>query len=181
MFQDREKLIDPQRDAYISADDSVLLGQSEVDRYRARGPGGQKRNKTDSAVRVRHKPTQMVGMAVESRSQHQNRAKALKRLRRTIALKIRAPIDPGRYQPGPTVAECLTRDGRLHVGMKDHRYDLVLAEVLDLIEACGCRVSLAARKLGISTAKLVAFVGRDPKLKARVNEFRAAEGIKPLR
>ncbi len=181
MPQDTQNPIDPKRDAYLSAEDSELLAQSEVDKYRARGPGGQKRNKTDSAVRLRHKPTHLISIAVESRSQHQNRAKALKRLRRTIALQVRAPIDPARYEPGPTVAECLTTDGRLQVGLKDHRYNLVLAEVLDLVKACGCRVSVAARKLGISTARLVAFLSRDLKLKARVNELRTAEGIKPLR
>ena len=45
------------RDAAIAASDDELLRQCEVDRYRASGPGGQHRNKTESAVRTRSSMT----------------------------------------------------------------------------------------------------------------------------
>ena len=69
-----------------------LLAQCDVDTYRASGPGGQKRNKTSSAVRLRHGPSGLVVIAEESRSQHENKARALKRLRRAMYLKLRQPI-----------------------------------------------------------------------------------------
>ncbi len=56
-----------------------------IEFYRASGPGGQHRNTTDSAVRIRHLPTGIVAQASESRSQYQNREMAMLRLKAMIA------------------------------------------------------------------------------------------------
>lgn len=59
-----------------------------VECYRGSGPGGQHRNTTDSAVRIRHLPTGIVVHASESRSQLRNREVAMERLQ--LALEKRA-------------------------------------------------------------------------------------------
>ena len=57
-----------------------------VDTFKASGPGGQHRNKRETAVRVRHLPTGITVLATEHRSQARNKALALRRLE----LKLRA-------------------------------------------------------------------------------------------
>src|SRR5436190_20052253 len=82
------------RTDWTGLEDAQLLAQCHVDTYRASGPGGQKRNKTSSAVRLRHQPSGILVIAEESRSQHENRARALRRLRQALYLKIREELQP---------------------------------------------------------------------------------------
>src|SRR5947207_12479823 len=82
----------PGRSTWTALTDDRLLAQCEVDTYRASGPGGQKRNKTSSAVRLRHLPSRLLVIAEESRSQHENKARALRRLRQALVLKLREAV-----------------------------------------------------------------------------------------
>jgi len=61
----------------------------QVEFYRGSGPGGQHRNTTDSAVRIRHLPTGIVVHAAENRSQLRNRELAMERLRAAMEKRNR--------------------------------------------------------------------------------------------
>jgi ribosome-associated protein len=64
--------------------------------FRASGPGGQHRNKTETGVRLAHLPSGITVSATERRSQHQNREVALMRLAAALAEKAKPPPKPRR-------------------------------------------------------------------------------------
>ena len=166
--------------AYLLMDDRTLLAQCDVDRYRSHGPGGQKRNKTSSAVRLRHRPTGLMAIGVEDRSQHVNKARALRRLRTTIALCVRSPIEPGEYRPSELLGRYITATGRLRVAVRNPEYHRVIAEVLDVFTMCALRVSPAADRLGLSTSQLTQFLRRDHTVWRQVNQMRSEAGLRQL-
>lgn len=166
---------------HLALSDDALLAECEVDLYRASGPGGQKRNKISSAVRLRHRPTGLMGNAVEDRSQHVNRARALRRLRHTLALKARGEIDLPSYEPSELLQRYIQKKGGLRVNSKNDDFARVACELLDVLAACDLRVSDAAGNIGLSTANLVKFLFSDPNLWGQVNAMRTAAGLKPLR
>src|ERR1700687_2357436 len=107
------------RAAWTNLSDDQLLTQCAVDTYRSSGAGGQKRNKTSSAVRSRDAPSGLIVIAEESRSQHENRARALRRLRQAFFLKLRDDFTSVDRSP---ITSAKDAAGRLHLGRKDPRF-----------------------------------------------------------
>ncbi len=172
---------------WLRLSDEELLSQCRVERFRVSGPGGQHRNKTDSAVRLTHLPSGIQGYASERRSQHQNRAAALKRLRREIALQARRPIELELYHPPPELSRILPRGVRAEAPKRDrigprHREFWTGARaLLDLLEAAEGSVSDAAGLIGCSTGQLVKLLHSEPHLWAAANAIRERRGLRPLR
>lgn len=77
-----------------------LLRDCDVETYRASGPGGQHRNKTESAVRMTHRPTGITRVATEHRSQLRNRELAITRIWRALEAKRRKPKPRVATRPG---------------------------------------------------------------------------------
>lgn len=173
----------PSREQLLLANDATLLAQCEVDRYRASGPGGQHRNKTESAVRIRHLPTGVQAIAEESRSQAENKEIALRRLRAQFALRFREPISLESYAPSPRLA-ALVAGGAAPLGEKTRQtpgFWIAMGELLDVFLSDGCEVRATAERLGIGSSALSKLLLRDEGVAKVVNEERAQRGLRPMR
>ena len=71
---------EPQRPPPYATDRETLERESEIEVFRASGPGGQHVNRTESALRLTHPPSGVVVIAQDSPSQHRNRDIAFRRL-----------------------------------------------------------------------------------------------------
>ncbi len=170
------------RDRLLLLPDAELARECELDRFRGSGPGGQKRNKTSSAVRLRHLPTGLVGQASDSRSQTENRARAMRRLREHAAFDVREPVALEGYAPPAALAELLA-DGTGRRGPKQRlapHYLLAMAQLLDLFLAAGCSVGDTGRLLGLSTGATSKLLLGDERVGGAANQLRAARNMRPL-
>ena len=80
-------------------DDEALSAECDLEFFTAGGPGGQHRNKTETGVRLRHRPTGLVSQATERRSQLQNRDAALERLRARLVAASFVPKKRRKTRP----------------------------------------------------------------------------------
>ncbi|KAL3702311.1 hypothetical protein R1sor_020333 [Riccia sorocarpa] len=173
---------------YLELTDKELFAQCKMDTYRASGPGGQHRNKTDSAVRLKHLPTGLVTQACEDRSQHKNRALALGRMRQLIALEVREKVELEGYKPPPELVRILPfekgakKDRSVQkIGPNHPDFSQGVKCLLDLLEAVGGSVSDGAAALGLTTGSLSKLITSDKNLWQGANKIRASKGLKPLR
>lgn len=155
--------------------DEALLAQVEERRTKASGPGGQRRNKVQTAVQLTHRPSGLVAAAAERRSLTDNRAAALRRLRRALALELRLPADPAVHEPGP-VWRRRTAGAGLAVNPRHEDVPALVAEALDVLAACDDDLPRAAQVLGVSSSRLVKVLKLLPAALGALNERQRARG-----
>ncbi len=159
-------------------DDDRLLAESDMKFLRRSGPGGQNRNKVETAVVLHHRPTGTTAEANERRSQAENRREALRRLRFLLALNHRLPVDP--LAPPSDLWRSRLKGGRIALNPEHEDVPAILAEALDVLEGRGSDVKAAADVLGCSASQLVKLLKVEPRALAGVNRARAGRGLRPL-
>jgi hypothetical protein len=146
-----------------------LWTECEVRRLRRSGPGGQHRNKVETAVSLRHRPSGVCAEANERRSQIENRSVAIFRLRVNLALEVRRPC-AAEYVPSALWQS--RRHRGLKVSAAHDDFPAILAEALDVLAAFDADPKLAAATLGCTSSQLIRLLKLDPRALLLVNQWR---------
>jgi hypothetical protein len=178
------------RDQWLFCDETALLKDCRVDTYKSPGPGGQRKNKVATAVRLVHEPSGISAQGHQTRSQGRNKTLALRNLRMHIACACRQPQDLSQLTIPDEVAECFQRSAgrasgrhvklRLSLPSGNRCFWPVAAFVLDVFDAAEGQLSRASGALGISTANLAAFLRSHRHLLQAAQAIRKSQGHSPL-
>ena len=137
------------RDEILALNEEELGRIVEFDFFKRSGNGGQKRNKTSSAVRVTLKEFAISAEDCTERSQKLNRSKALQKLHRKIAMTVRQDISD----------EIITI-----VAPSNDRYPLFLARLIDLLSSVNYSFKECGLKLNLSSSQVEKLLRRDASL-----------------
>ena len=142
--------MDFERDILLQMDDTELSALCKITFSCGSGPGGQKRNKTSSAVKVELPALELSAGDCTERSQFRNRSNALKKLRLLVARNFRKERSTPPDLPDTSVLS--------------PNYPLFAAQLLDILHSQNYDHKAAAEICGFSPSALLKKIYRDPEL-----------------
>ena len=168
-----------------------FLKQCEFRTQRRSGPGGQHRNKVETAVFATHMPTGIVGSSTRERSQAKNRSIAIDRLRVKIAIEFRSSSSKNSgkssdgssgtqaFQPGE-LWKSRSRGKRITISRNHERYPAVLAEAMDCLTFYDWDDVAAAESLDVTRSQLLKLISMEPTALDAFNDSRQKFGLPRL-
>jgi hypothetical protein len=157
----------------------ALHNRCQETRTRRSGPGGQHRNKVETAIVLLDPETGISAEASERRSQNDNRRVAIFRLRLNLALEYR--VDARADAPPTELWKSRCRDGRISVNPSHEDFPSLLAEALDRIVAADWDVSSAAEQLQATTSQIIRLLKHEPRAMTLVNRERQQRDMRPYK
>lgn len=168
----------PSNDAYrlLALTPEELLRQCRQARFQGSGPGGQKRNRVYSGVRVTHGTTGLTAESVDSRASLRNLGAAVERLRMVFALSASlADCDPH------GAAGCPQAPFRAAASPSHEDYPRFLLRALHHLAWHRGQLAPAAAALGCTASALTRFFKADKAAWARAKDIREANGLHALK
>lgn len=171
-----------------------LLESCEIKRTRGSGPGGQHRNKVETAIVIRHLPSGLEGQASERRSQNANREVAIFRLRVCLAVHFRRdwftemPVSElwlgrtsNRRRPGSSRLESGNSQGKISISPAHDDFPALLAEAMDVIWGEDLDMTNSARRLEVSKSQLLKLLKLEVSAWTKLNSERQSRGLHRLK
>jgi len=149
----------------LKAEYTVFISKCIFENFQAPGPGGQKRNKKLSAVRLTHCETGISATSCKSRYQLENKKIAFNKLKIYLAIEIRGS------------GIILTRN---NISLSNKDYPLWVGLLFDKLWEYSFSINKTAKSLGLSTSKLIKLISRDSLIWKNINYNRELTGLKKL-